>query len=207
MHREVGRVADVVRHGALEGRLLAVRHGAVGDAAGMIVQQVRPGAMAQLSGARDGAVLAAALGAFDVPVDLPLSRCSDGDGVRLLWNGPGRFLVSSRRHCDAELSDELGTALADTGAVAVDVSHARTVLRVRGPACRDVLAKGCPLDVDGLRAGDCAATVVSHFNVLVHCDGPDSFDLYVTRSLALAFFEWLLHAGMEYGVEVSPVTP
>jgi heterotetrameric sarcosine oxidase gamma subunit len=70
-----------------------------------------------------------------------------------------------------------------------------------------VLAKGCPLDVDGMQPGDCAATVVSHFNVLVHCDGADAFELYASRSLALAFFEWLLQAGIEYGVEVNTAAP
>ena len=76
------------------------------------------------------------------------------------------------------------------------------MLRLEGPAARDVLAKGCPLDVDGLAAGDCAPTVVGHFNVLLHCLGEDVVDVYVTRSFAAAFAEWVLHAGAEFGMEI-----
>ena len=200
-------MADPVRHGPVEGLRLVGRHGTEGGDAGCLLRALYPASMAQIAGAHAAAARDAACAALEIPDPAAPRRCAAGDGVRMLWNGPGQFLVVSRRHRDAELAAELGVALAGAGAVAVDVSHARTVLRVRGPACRDVLAKGCPLDVDAMQPGDCAATLVSHFNVLVHCDATDAFELYVSRSLAAAFLEWLLHAGMEYGVEVSAVAP
>ena len=39
-------------------------------------------------------------------------------------------------------------------------------------------------------------------NVGMREDGPDAFELYVTRSFALDFLGWLLRAGAEFGVEV-----
>jgi len=199
-------VPDAFFAGPLDGHMVAARHGAVGDVPGVFVEQVRPGAMAQISGAREGTVLAAVLGSLGIEGEASALRCSDGDRIQALWNGPGRYLVASWRHAGAALSHELNVVFAGTGAVAVDVSHARAVVRLRGSACRDVLAKGCPLDVDRMRPGDCAATVVSHFDMLVHCATSDGFELYVARSFSQAFFEWLLHAGMEYGVEVQAAT-
>jgi hypothetical protein len=46
--------------------MVAARHGAVGDVPGVFVEQVRPGAMAQISGAREGTVLAAVLGSLGI---------------------------------------------------------------------------------------------------------------------------------------------
>jgi sarcosine oxidase subunit gamma len=86
--------------------------------------------------------------------------------------------------------------------VVVDLSHARAVLRLEGGAVRDVLAKGCPLDVDGLATGDCAATVVGHFNVTLHCVGEGVVDVYVARSFAASFGEWVLNAGAEFGIDI-----
>lgn len=192
---------DPRREGALSARLLAGRHGVSGDAPGVALAALHPGAMAQIVGARDPAALAAALRAFALDGEPHALRCTSGQGLRLLWNGPGQYLAVSWRHRDGELAAELDAALHGNGAAAVDVSHARTVLRLSGAARCEVLAQGCPLDLDGMQAGQCAASVVSHFNVLVHCEA-EAFDLYVTRSFGLAFFEWLCRAGAPFGVQV-----
>lgn len=195
-------MADPRRESALAGRLLPGRHGAPGDVPGAIVAAREPGAMAQISGAHD----AAALDALAEPLALahaarPL-QCTPGADVSLLWNGPGQYLAVSWRHREHELAAVLAEALRGSAAVAVDVSHARTVLRLAGPARVEVLAQGCALDLDAMQAGQCAATVISHFAVLLHCAGDDGFDLYVTRSLARSFYDWLCLAGAPFGVEI-----
>jgi sarcosine oxidase subunit gamma len=199
-------VAEPRRQGALLGHLLPGRNAAPGaapDAApGVILEAGHPGAMAQINGAHDAAALHAlvdSLGLAHAPRPL---QCTPGEQLALLWNGPGQYLAVSDRHREHELAAELGAALRASAAVAVDVSHARTVLHLCGPACVEVLAQGCALDLDGMRAGQCAATVISRFNVLVHCTDDAGFDLYVTRSLAQSFFEWLCRAGAPFALEV-----
>lgn len=194
-------MAEPPRRSPLEGVLPAGRHGAAAGDAGVRIAEATPSAMAQIHGAHDASLLAPARAVLGLDGGAaPQPDAADARAC-LLRNGPGKFLAVSDAHADAALAAALAEAFGDAGAVAVDASHARTVLRVLGPAARELLAKGCPLDVDALAPGHATPTVVSHFSVLVHCTGPDGFDLYVTRSFAAAFAEWLLEAGAEFGVE------
>lgn len=195
-------MAEPRRQGALLGHLLPGRDGAPGAAPGAILAARHPGAMAQISGAHDAAaldVLVHSLALAHAPRPL---QCTPGEQLALLWNGPGQYLAVSQRHREHELAAELAAALRASAAVAVDVSHARTVLQLCGPARIEVLAQGCALDLDAMQAGQCAATVVGHCNVLLHCTADEGFDLYVTRSLAQSFYEWLCLAGAPFGVEI-----
>jgi len=195
-------VAERAAVSALAGHLTCARHGVPSGTAGVRLSEVNVTALAQIHGAPEPDELASMLGAHGFSGTPLRLRCWPGDGVRLLWNGPGQYLAVSTRHRGPDLAVSLAADLSSAGAAAVDLSHARTVLRLEGAMCREVLAKGCPLDVDAMTPGDCAPTVVSHFSVLLHCDGDDAFEIYVTRSFAVAFLEWVLRAGAEFGVEV-----
>lgn len=64
----------------------------------------------------------------------------------VVWLGPDEWLVLSQADTTAvatELREALGS---DPGSV-VDVSANRTTLELSGPAARQVLEKGCPLDL------------------------------------------------------------
>ena len=212
---------DPRREGALAGYLLPGRHGAPVDPPGALLAARVPGAMAQICGAHEAATLNALVQACALVREPCPLQCTAGEAASLLWNGPGQYLAVSWRHHEHELAAALNDALRGGAAsavsagsaaqvataypataVAVDVSHARTVLHLAGPARIEILAQGCSLDLDAMQAGQCAATMVSHFNVLVHCLGQEGFELYVTRSLAHSFFEWLCRAGAPYGVEI-----
>jgi len=195
-------VAEPARISALQGHLPPGRHGATQGEPGVRLGEVRRAAMAQVHAAHGGAAHAALVAALGLQGE-PAPRCAvAGPAARLLWNGPGQFLAVSDAHAGAALARELEQSLAGPGAAAVDLGHARTVFGIDGPASRDLLAKGCPLDVDTLAPGDAGPTVVSHFNVLLHCVADDAFELFVTRSFAAAFADWLLEAGAEFGVAV-----
>jgi len=194
-------VAEAPRLSPLEGCLPPGRHGAADGDAGLAISAIVPGAMAQIHGAHGADALSPVLGLLGMEGDPAPRRALAGATGRLLWNGPGQYLAVSDAHADTALADALEEGFGGRGPVAVDVSHARAVLRVRGPAARDTLATGCPLDVDALVPGDAMPTVIGHFNVLLHCAEADGFELYVTRSFAAAFAEWLLEAGAGYGVQ------
>jgi len=149
------------------------------------------------------------------PVSALPAQAHDGDGVRLterrpvsmvqvaapngaalpypdepnratgnaLWLGPRRWLVVD--------------APAPPGAIVTDLGQARTVIRLSGARARDVLATGCLLDLHPavFPPGHCAQTVIAHCTVLIHAvDDTPSFDLYVARSYARHFWEFLVDA-------------
>ena len=79
-----------------------------------------------------------------------------------------------------------------------------------GPRARDLLAKGCPLDLHpgAFAPGRCAQGHVAKAQATLHMTAGDEdeggpvFDLYVLRSFAEYLWRWLEDAGREYGVRV-----
>jgi sarcosine oxidase subunit gamma len=140
------------------------------------------------------------------------------DHRQLVWLGPDEWLVLSRDHA-ADPEPALRAAASAPVSV-VDVSSARTIISVSGPAARDVLAHGCGLDLDAAQfpPGACAQTRLALANVVLiapHDQPADvarspRFLVLVRPSLAAYLATWLLDAATEYcadaGTAVSVVT-
>lgn len=109
--------------------------------------------------AEDGAFLSAAEAALGAALPLvPNATAGLEDGGRIFWLGPSEWLVWTERR--AELLSALAAGLAGLHAAAADVSDYYAALRLSGGLAREVLAHGCPLDLDGrvFKPGDCAQT-------------------------------------------------
>ena len=121
-------------------------------------------------------------------------RPSPATGVlRALTISPDRWLVIGRT-----------PQTAVPGLAINDVGFGRTVIRIKGPAVRDVLAKGCPLDFHPSAFGPdrSAQTILGPFTVLIDCVAPETFDIFILRSFAEDFWGWLTRAAAEFGYQV-----
>ncbi len=121
------------------------------------------------------------------------------------WLGPDEWLVLSPDEAApvaAELREALG---ADPGSV-VDVSANRTTLELRGPAARQVLEKGCSLDLHprAFGPGQAVSTTVGPVAVLLwQVDSAPTYRLFPRSSFADYLARWLIDAMGEYrGPEV-----
>ena len=86
-----------------------------------------------------------------------------------------------------------------------DISSGQTIIRLRGPRARDLLNKGCPLDLHPrvFGAGQCAQSHIGKSNALIiQVDDTPTYDIIVRRSFADYLARWLLHSGMEYDIAV-----
>ena len=83
---------------------------------------------------------------------------------------------------------------------ATDVSRALTRLQISGPEVRDLLAKGCSLDLHPplFPPGRVARTRFAGMPVIVWCTGTSAFDLIVTRSYTDYLLSWLADAELEF---------
>jgi sarcosine oxidase subunit gamma len=141
--------------------------------------------------------LASALG-FALPV-VPNSVGSDGDR-RALWLGPDEWLVVGADGQREALEQKLGTGLNGGFGSIVDVSAKRTLLEIRGPKARDLLAHGVPIDLDtrSFGPGRCAQTLLAKAQVIIEPrDDHAAFVLYVRSSFACYVADWLLDAAMD----------
>lgn len=130
-----------------------------------------------------------------------------GDAV-VLWMAPDRWLVvGPDPESGMKMEEGLRKAMAGVAVAITDQSQARAVLRVRGAAWRSLLSKGCSLDLHprSFMPGRCASTRLAHVPALLHAlPSGDGVDLYVPRSYARSFWEWLVDAAAEYGYRVEP---
>jgi sarcosine oxidase subunit gamma len=123
-----------------------------------------------------------------------------GNGYEMVWLGPDEWLVRSATAHDAArtapLQAKLGAAFSGVFASAVDVGSGYTVLEISGTRTREVLARGCPLDLHPKLFGDgqCAQSHYFKASMTLLSTGADSFDIVVRRSFADYFVKIMLDA-------------
>jgi sarcosine oxidase subunit gamma len=125
--------------------------------------------------------------------------------------GPERIWITGAASDEALRrlnSDSLGDE-----AIVTEVGHSRTVLRISGPKSDVLLSRGLPIDLDpeAFPMNAFAQSAIHHMPVLVHrVDVSEEvvFDAYVSRDLAVTFWEWLTEAAAPLGCEITePVSP
>ena len=141
-----------------------------------------------------------------VPPDRP-NTAVEHNGRAALWLGPDEWLIVAPAGEEAivvaRLRDELRVG---QGAV-TDVSGGYECLAISGLDARSVLAKGCLLDLHPrvFGPGQCSQTLIAKAGVVIwHRNVVDEFELLVRRSYANYLAEWLVDAGSEFGVVVTP---
>jgi sarcosine oxidase subunit gamma len=134
----------------------------------------------------------------------PLPRhCGDTTATgphTVLWLGPDEWLVVSRADGPA-VAAELREALAGDPGSVVDVSANRTTLELSGPAARQVLEKGCPLDLHprAFGPGRAVSTTVGPVAALLwQVDDVPTYRLLPRSSFADYLARWLIDAMGEY---------
>jgi len=125
-------------------------------------------------------------GTADFPTPAPGEVAQWGDRS-VLWLGPAEWLV-----VDGDPIDLPG---------GVNVSANRTTIEVSGPHARDVLEKGCTLDLHPrtFTAGRCAQTTVARTQVILwQTSEAPVYHLMVRGSFARYLADWLVDAAREY---------
>jgi sarcosine oxidase, subunit gamma len=143
-----------------------------------------------------------------MPPETP-NRVASGETASVLWVGPGRWLIVHKPDGMPRLMSRLREALPSDLASVIDLGESRSVIRAAGPKLRDVLAQGTGIDLhrSAFPPGACAQTMLGHINALLHAvDDTPTIDIYVARSFALTFWEWLMEAAAASGYRVDPAS-
>src|SRR5205814_2153583 len=99
------------------------------------------------------------------------------------------------------LAERLRAYVAGQDLAVVDLSSAVKALCLEGHAARELLGKGCGLDLhpSAFSAGHCARSRFAQLPVIVDCTDPaPRFDLYVGRSYLNHLHAWLTDAAAEF---------
>lgn len=131
----------------------------------------------------------------------------------VLWLGPDEWLVVGPDGDTLDLVTLLDEAVGDGPGSVVDVSANRDTLVISGPRARDLLEKGCTLDLHPrtFTAGQCAQTTFARGHVLIWQTGAEAspgagpsvgpvYRLLFRGSFADYFADWLTDAAAEFAV-------
>ena len=123
------------------------------------------------------------------------------DAATVVWLGPDEWLVISDLDRPGTQECELRAAVTPHGGAAVDVSGQRIWLTLSGVHVRDVLAKGCALDLHPsvFPSGRSAQSTLGRAGVILLADDdPDSFTVLVRQSFGNYLADWLVDAAEEF---------
>jgi heterotetrameric sarcosine oxidase gamma subunit len=138
-------------------------------------------------------------------VDLPgPERSAMSATTTAIWIAPETWLILRDGTQGGALAHELSAACGDTASIA-DQTWGKSVVRLSGARARDVLAKGCRIDLHPrmFAPGKSAVTPIAHIHaVLMQVNAAPTFDIIVPSTLARDFVEWLRLSAAEFGYEI-----
>jgi sarcosine oxidase subunit gamma len=196
---------------ALFGEATPGRYGARRDGAPEVKLAVRSGLALAMIAARKEKVSETIEAVAALSQARPLDRpsCAAKNGVAFIGCAPGQWLAVAGGSHAAGFVANLTQALGPVASV-TDHTSAKTVVRISGARAREVLAKGCPIDLHPrvFKPGDAATTRI----VLIGCtlwqvDGTPTYDLAVNSSIVRSFWSWLTASAAEYGYEIVRAAP
>ena len=116
--------------------------------------------------------------------------------------GPDEWLLATEPGKARDIAEQLGENLSGQCYSLVDVTGGQVLLRLRGSHVREVLAKGCTLDLHlhAFKLGQCAQTTLAKTSMLIALiDDAPTFDIIVRRSFAEYAARWLQHSSARAG--------
>jgi len=118
--------------------------------------------------------------------------------TRILWNAPRTWLIiSSKKNIISNIKDKCD----HENFAVTDISHSRAVIQIKGLQAKEVLKKGCPININEIQVNNCAGTVFNGITVVVDFvnNNPDTFNLLALRSFGETFYHHITDAALEFG--------
>ena len=125
-------------------------------------------------------------------------KSSSNTNTRILWLGPDNWIVFSS---NLDLIKKEKKQLNETDFAITDISHSRTIIELEGNLVDEVLKKGCPLDINSFKTGDCANSVYNGISVTLDfiSDNPKKIRILGLRSFGESLHHSITDSCLEYG--------
>jgi sarcosine oxidase, subunit gamma len=166
------------------------------------IEIVPPRAVLNVRGPATASFVAVVEKSVGVAPPLEPNRWTGNGNRSALWLGPDEWLLVAPDGEASAVERALREASAEEPWLSVaDVSHNFTRLRVLGPSGRELIMKGCALDLhpSSFGAGACVQTLLARTHVILRAvqDGT-ALELWIRNSFAFYATRWLLDAAAEF---------
>ena len=127
-------------------------------------------------------------------------KSTSNSNTRILWIGPNNWLVFSSV---LDLLEKEKNQFNETEFAITDISHSRTIIELEGNLVNEVLKKGCPLDINSLKDGDCANSVYKGISITIDfvSESPKKVRILGLRSYGESLHHSVTDACLEFGYD------
>ena len=133
----------------------------------------------------------------DLPLPKNLKTSSNLD-TSILWVGPNNWLVTSTK---LNLFDDERKKFDEENFAITELSHSRAIIEMEGNFVEETLKKGCPVDINNLKKGDCINSVYNGISVTIDFveDNPKKVRIFGARSFGESLYYSITDAALEFG--------
>ena len=126
------------------------------------------------------------------------SKVESNKETRILWSAPRTWFIISKKE---NIINNIKEKCTDENFAITDISHSRAVIQIKGLQAREILKKGCPLNINEFKTNNCAGTVFHGISIVVDLidNNPDTFNLLTLRSFGESFYHHITDAALEFG--------
>ena len=125
-------------------------------------------------------------------------KSSVNSNTRILWIGPNNWLVFSLK-LDLFLTEK--GKFSENDFAITDLSHSRTIIEIEGKFVNEVLKKGCPLNIDKFKKGDCSNSVYNGISITLDfiSENPKKVRIFGLRSFGESLYHSITDSCLEFG--------
>ena len=118
--------------------------------------------------------------------------------TRILWLAPNNWLIYSSK---LDLLAKEENKFNEKDFAITDLSHSRSVIDLEGDLVKEVLKKGCPLNIDQMKEGSCANSVYNGITVTIDfiSSNPTKIRIFGLRSFGESLYHSLSDSSLEFG--------
>ena len=120
--------------------------------------------------------------------------------TRILWSGPSNWLLVSTKK---DILNSVQKICDDKNFAVTDLSHSRAIIELKGSNSKEVLKKGCPINLNEFKVNNCANSVFHGITITIDMvsDDPETFRIFALRSFGESLYHSITDACLEDGYQ------
>ena len=118
--------------------------------------------------------------------------------TRILWSGPSNWLLVSTKKDILNLVQKICD---DKNFAVTDLSHSRAIIELKGSNSKEVLKKGCPINLNEFKVNNCANSVFHGITITIDMisNEPETLIIFALRSFGESLHHSITDACLEDG--------
>jgi len=118
--------------------------------------------------------------------------------TRILWSGPSNWLLISTKK---DILSSIQKICDDKNFAVTDLSHSRAIIELKGNHSKEVLKKGCPINLNEFKINNCANSIFHGITITIDMisNDPETFRIFALRSFGESLYHSITDACLEDG--------